>query len=98
MVSSPLPGPSDSQADGVAPDLHIDDFRKLLNHHLTATDWKFHPSDRTVPLAPGMTPNPENHPIRVLGHNWIGREAGRRLDPLIGLRQTALENGFGAAM
>ena len=38
----------------------------------------------------------ETHPNRVLGRAYIAQEAGRRMDPLVAMRQNLLDSGYGS--
>ncbi|KAL1408470.1 hypothetical protein Q8F55_005282 [Vanrija albida] len=63
-----------------APDLAIDDFRAVLDHHLTTTAWRFEPREAA-------------HPVRVLGRAWVGAQAGERVAVDAAARDVLLENG-----
>jgi len=73
----------------IAPDLPLEDFRALINHHLTTTEWRYTSPTKLFPpvLTRGSASLPffddglldgasGVHPIRVTGTNWIGRDVG----------------------
>lgn len=72
-----------------APDLPVEEFQQLLDHHLGTTEWRF---DESIG---GQDRGGDSHPIPVLGRGWGGKEAGERIDPSAAMRQLALENGVG---
>lgn len=77
--------------------LNNDDFWLVLENHLNETEWRFtnRVGDRGVP---GIRPNTEQHPIRVLGRNFVAAEAGQHRDPGLALRQHLLDSGYGSVL
>lgn len=72
------------------PDLPLDQFKALLNHHLAATEWKYAPPASLFPpllTRPGMiapvdlldTDIGELHPIPVLGRRNVFQPSLRDL-------------------
>ncbi|WVQ83862.1 hypothetical protein IAT38_006006 [Cryptococcus sp. DSM 104549] len=82
-----------------APDLPLEDFKALVNHHLAATAWRYPSSALFAPL-PGRPSADEllpggivpfegigdAHPIRVLGKGWTERD-----DLLLGSLERGVE-------
>ncbi|WWD00242.1 hypothetical protein V866_007151 [Kwoniella sp. B9012] len=74
------------------PDLPLADFRKLINHHLTTTEWRYTSSIPSVlpipgrsgeihPIGGGLTVDSGDiHPIRVLGRGWAERDEWIEMD------------------
>ncbi|WWC67596.1 uncharacterized protein I206_101506 [Kwoniella pini CBS 10737] len=70
--------------------LPLADFRKLINHHLESTEWKYQTNTQSLPV-PGWQSGHghsdglplgmmlDGHPIRALGKGWI--EKDEWLDP-----------------
>ncbi|OCF30459.1 hypothetical protein I316_07895 [Kwoniella heveanensis BCC8398] len=67
-----------------APGLPLGDFKNLINHHLTSTEWRFSPPALMLPTIPGrpsttsalaamdlLNDTGDMHPIRVLGRGWV---------------------------
>lgn len=77
-----------------APRLHHEDLRKLIDHHITTTEWRFNTQSSGMRFAEGLDTNAELHPIRGVARAWVGHQAGEQIDPLSALRQTILESGY----
>ncbi|KAK6904067.1 hypothetical protein I203_107581 [Kwoniella mangroviensis CBS 8507] len=81
-----------SQKQKQGPDLPLADFRKLINHHLNTTEWKYTSSipvvlpipgrsGDTLPIGGGLTVDSGDiHPIRVLGRGWTERDEWIEMD------------------
>ncbi|WVR04358.1 hypothetical protein IAU60_001359 [Kwoniella sp. DSM 27419] len=74
-----------------APALSMDALKRLVNHHLTATDWRFSPSHTILPPLTGRSTAllplanmdvdmADVHPIRVLGRAWVEADADLAFD------------------
>ncbi len=69
----------------------MEEFKALIKHHLTSTEWKYTSPSILFPPVPGrptaaipflgdgLTAAGDLHPIRVIGTSWIGRDV-RRLE------------------
>ena len=73
----------------IGPDLPMEDFGALIDHHLDMTEWRYTSPCKLLPQVPGRATAPasffgdgwpggagEVHPIRVMGTSWIGRDVG----------------------
>ncbi|WVW78802.1 hypothetical protein I302_100764 [Kwoniella bestiolae CBS 10118] len=73
------------------PGLPLNEFRKLINHHLNSTEWKYTSSTPSVLLIPGRSGDilpiggglmdlGDVHPIRVLGRGWTEKDDWLEMD------------------
>lgn len=69
------------------PELPLDEFKALIDHHLSTTEWKFTgPAELEAPslgrptgsvvIGGGLPHMGEMHPVRVLGTGWLGQGVG----------------------